>query len=261
MKAGAPLLFLCGLSCLTPPPVPPYREPPIKVAITIDALPAHGPTAGGTDRVQIATSMLQVLARHRVPRVVGFIDTATVGADLPHGNDGEALPRPIEPLADILRPEPVPNSLKVFRHPFPVSIDANDWAFDAPIARCTERALTRKREWLIESFVAHHVHELEVMEMILYRLEARSVPQILLLHVGVASAAALEALLTAYEARGVQWIGLSEALADPFYRLDPGTPARHGAAHPYRIAKQRGVRAPKPVFAAELQAQLDAICR
>jgi hypothetical protein len=42
---------------------------------------------------------------------------------------------------------------------------------------------------------------------------------------------------------------------------DPALPSRAGMAFPYRVAKARGVSAPAPVFARDLEARLDQTCR
>lgn len=142
-----------------------------------------------------------------------------------------------------------------------VSIDADDWAFNGPFARCAARGDTAALARLRADFVTAHVEELGRMRELGRALVGREIKHVLLLHVGVADADAMDALLTAYEREGARWIELREALSDPFYALDGGPPARAGAAFPYRAARARGVKAPPPIFARGLEERLDAVCR
>ncbi len=142
-----------------------------------------------------------------------------------------------------------------------VTIDADDWAYNPPFARCTERADAAALASLRRSFVEGHVEELRRVRELAQRLVHREVRHVLLLHIGAADADAIEELLTAYEGEGVRWIDLRTALADPFYAIDPAQPARYGAAFPYLLAKARGVSAPPAVFARGLEERLEQVCR
>ena len=142
-----------------------------------------------------------------------------------------------------------------------VSIDADDWAFNAPFARCAERADAPALAALRADYVTAHVEELRRMRALGHALVQRELRHVLLLHVGVADADAADALLTAYEREGVRWIELHAALSDPIYAMDGGPPVRYGAAFPYRAARSRGVSAPPPIFARGLEERLDRVCR
>ena len=197
-----------------------------------------------------------------------------------------------EYLTDLERGEEVlkrlePNSgvWKVFRYPFlfegdtsekrdgvrqylrehgyakaEVSIDADDWAFNAPFSRCTLKNDTASLAKLRKKFVATHVEELHRMRDLGRTLAHHEVRQVLLLHIGAADADAAEDLLTAYESEHVKWIDLRLALADDFYALESGPPARYGAAFPYRVAKARGLKVEPPIFARDLEDELDRTC-
>lgn len=61
---------------------------PMEVAITVDDLPRHGVDIPGISRVAIHQQLLEVLKRHHVPGVYGFV----VGSELlSHPEDTEAL--------------------------------------------------------------------------------------------------------------------------------------------------------------------------
>ena len=194
-------------------------------------------------------------------------------ADFEHG---EEILRKLEPDAGLW---------KVFRYPFlfegdtiekrdgvreylrargyvkaEVSIDADDWAYNAPFSRCTEQGDVASLTQLRRMFVDGHLEELRRMRALGQRLMHRDVRQVLLLHIGAADADAVEDLLTAYEREGVKWIDLHTALADEYYQLETGAPARFGAAFPYRVAKARGVQTDAPVFARDLEGELERTC-
>lgn len=182
--------------------------------------------------------------------------------------------------------EPTWRSLKVFRYPFlfegntsekregvrrylsahgyavaEVSVEADDWAFNRPFVRCAQQGNRSALDKLQRRFIEVHVAELESMVRLTRALAGHDVRQILLLHLGTADADALDKLLTSYEQAGVRWISLPDALADPFYALDPGVPFPFGAAFPYLVAKSRGVAAPPPIYNRGLEEELAQLCR
>jgi peptidoglycan/xylan/chitin deacetylase (PgdA/CDA1 family) len=189
---------------------------------------------------------------------------------------GEEILRKLEPETDIW---------KVFRYPFlfegdttekrdgvrrylsehgyaaaPVTIDGDDWAFNAPFSRCTVQNDADSLTKLRRAFVDVHVDELRRMRELSLRLMRREVRHVLLLHIGAADADGIEELLTAYERQGVKWIDLRTALADGMYSLEPGDVVRYGAALPYRLAKARGIQVGPPIFARDLEDELARTC-
>jgi peptidoglycan-N-acetylglucosamine deacetylase len=187
---------------------------------------------------------------------------------------------------DVLRRVAPRQTWKVFRYPFlqegdtpqkrdgvrrflaetgyvvaEVTIDADDWAYNAPFVRCTDRGDEATLADLRRSFVNGHVEELRRVRDITRQLAGRAVPQVLLLHAGAADADAIDRLLAAFEAEGVQWVGLRAALADPFYAPAIHAPVRSGSALPYVLARERGLKVDRAVWARGLEAQLSAMCR
>jgi len=189
---------------------------------------------------------------------------------------GEEILKKLEPDASVW---------KVFRYPFlfegdtsekrdgvrhylrehrytmaPVTIDADDWAFNAPFSRCTAQNDVESLAKLRRIFVDGHVEELRRIRELSRTLMHREVRQVLLLHIGAAVADSVEDLLNAYERQGVRWIDLRTALADGIYGLESGDVARYGAALPYRLAKARGIPVGSPIFARELEDDLARTC-
>ncbi len=141
-----------------------------------------------------------------------------------------------------------------------VSLDGDDWAWNPPFTRCTDRHDAAALAELRRGYVQTHVDELRYMREVTRLLAGRAVKQVLLLHVGAADADAIEELLTAYEREGVRWIDLPAALADPFYGEDPHRPWKAGAAFPYAVARARGVKLP-PSPARPAEDKLKDTCR
>lgn len=65
-------------SAASRPPAPAAAPEPLRVAITFDDLPAHGPLLPGQTIVDVHRQILESLAAHRVPSVYGFINGAGI---------------------------------------------------------------------------------------------------------------------------------------------------------------------------------------
>jgi len=140
-------LALLGCACAsTPTPGAPSPVGPaaIRVAVTVDDLPRHGPEAPGQDRLALHRALLDTLRRHGVPRVYGFVNSGRaqpgdraalevwVAAGYPLGNHTAHHPdirksTLEEYLADVDAGEPLLAELlgpgqetvwKVFRYPY-----------------------------------------------------------------------------------------------------------------------------------------------
>jgi len=106
----------------------------------------------------------------------------------------------------------------------PMTVDFSDWAWNDMYARCAGEpgaveALTRR-------FREAALRALHWSEQTAETLVQRPIKQILLLHVGAFDALALHDLLSAYEARGVRFIPVREALEDAVYGIDPKVTTR-----------------------------------
>ena len=135
-----------------------------------------------------------------------------------------------------------------------VAFSDTDWA--EAYLRCQEKGdepslLALDRSYLAQA-VAHLQWSLTAADHVL----GHAIPHILLLHVNVPTAKNLDALLRAYEALGVQFISVDEALREPAYAVnydaadgDLLSQASMGLARPHP---------PKPVGLAGL---IDRVCR
>lgn len=291
------------------PAVAPAAVGPIRVAITVDDLPAHGPMPPFQTRLQIHERLLAAFAAHGVPRVYGFVNAgraddteggraslaAWVAAGHPLGNHTFSHPQmhdlPLsEYLADIDRNEAVlaeyvddPAVFRTFRYPFllegtspevtaavrehlhahayrvaEVTIDFYDWAFNPPYARCVAAGDDRAIAALRATFVEHGVNMLLWSDAAGRQIYGRPIPQVLLLHAGSFDAEMIDALLTAYERQGVEWITLDEALADPAYTDVPTEATITQGTLLDLMIEARGAVAPPRM--GQPDALLDALC-
>ena len=71
-RVAACLLLACA--CASAPAPSPAGSGEIRVAVTVDDLPRHGPEAPGQDRLALTRALLEVLGQHHVPRVYGFVN-------------------------------------------------------------------------------------------------------------------------------------------------------------------------------------------
>lgn len=123
---------------------PRAADEPIRVAVTVDDLPTHGPVPPGVTRLALHERMLAAFAAHRIGQVYGFVNSgrvidgedsdaplrAWVDAGHPLGNHTQAHGRMAEMgvdayLADIDRNDvelarfvPDVRARRVFRYPF-----------------------------------------------------------------------------------------------------------------------------------------------
>lgn len=120
-----------------------------------------------------------------------------------------------------------------------VTIDFEDWSWNAPYVRCKGKADDQAINWLEETYLENATDMLVRADIISKRLFKRSIPHILLIHIGAFDAEMLDSLLSAYEKKGVRFIGLSKAIQDPVYSINPGEVSRRGSELTYQIMKSR----------------------
>ncbi len=139
-----------------------------------------------------------------------------------------------------------------------VTIDFYDWAFNPPYARCTELGDEAALAALRKTFISHAMEMLAWSDVAAQDLYGRRIPQVLLLHAGAFDAEMIEPLLTAMEDRGVEWIPLDQALADPAYADRPIHDGRNqGTLLDQKIEAEDG---PHPPWIQQPRALLEVLC-
>jgi cellulose synthase (UDP-forming) len=147
--------------------------------------------------------------------------------------------------ASLVERENVRRALRERRYQIvPVTVDFYDWAWNEMYARCAGDpravgALTRE-------FQEAALRALDWSEETADALVRRSIKQILLLHVSAFVALTLDDLLSAYEARGVRFISIRDALEDPVYGIDPKVTWRGQENFLTQLLRATGRPRPRP---------------
>ncbi len=140
-----------------------------------------------------------------------------------------------------------------------VTVYFDDWAWNDAYARCVGRADLGAIQWLKQSFLQSAVQRLAWSEAVSQAVLGRQIKHILLLHLGAFDAVMLDELLAAYRQAGVTMIGLTEAMADPAYKLDPDLVWDGELTFLLQVARAR--RLPIPPGPAIPLRKLSAVCR
>jgi len=289
----------------TAPATSPQRSA-LRVAITFDDLPAHGPLPEGVTHAEVHQRILEVLAAHDIQGVYGFVNGEKVTDDgvvlrawrdagqrlgnhtLRHVDVGkvglEEFVADIDANDEVLaKMDAQEAERRIFRYPYlrpgpdeatldgvrdhltsrgyriaEVTIDFGDWAYNPPYARCRNGGDDDSVEALRFDFLHRSTATLTWSEAAAQQIYGRSVPHVLLLHSGAFDAEVLDDLLTAYEKRGVEWIGLPEALADEAYQKLPRVPSKWGGT---LLEQQIALGADHPPFPLQPLRLLERLCR
>ncbi len=196
---------------------------------------------------------------------------------------------PAEFEADIAKDEPVLTSLmqgqdwRWFRYPFllegdtlekrravrlylqqnhyqiaEVSIDFEDYLWNAPYARCVARNDKKAIDSLRNSYLATADQYITVFRDLTHTLYGRDIPYVLLLHIGAFDAKMLPDLVALFRRRGFTFITLPEAMKDAVYKEDPDIALKHGGAFQEQVATARHIKFPPN---SKPYKELEAACR
>lgn len=138
-----------------------------------------------------------------------------------------------------------------------VTLDFGDWAYNGAYARCRAKGDAAAINALEKRFLAGASDSLDRARALSRQLYGRDIPYVLLMHVGAFDARMAPRLLDLYRNKGVSFVSLEQAQADPFYRVD--TEALP-SAEPLTLeneARRRGLEVPPGPGVAGL----DQVCR
>ena len=100
----------------------------------------------------------------------------------------------------------------------PVTIQNEDWMFNAPYAAARARGDNIQVEKVRAAYLAHTAEAFDYAEKLSRDSFHRNIPQVMLMHADLLNSENLDAVLTLMEKRGYRFISLDEALADPAYK-------------------------------------------
>jgi hypothetical protein len=139
-----------------------------------------------------------------------------------------------------------------------VSLSFDDWAYTETYARCLAKGDHAAIEAMRRSYLERVDAGILRMKALSRRVYGRTIPQVLLTHMGAWSAATLPAVMERLDAAGARYVTLAQAQRDPAYA--EGGPQAGNGILPERVARERGIKVddlpqvPPP-------GDLDAVCR
>jgi peptidoglycan-N-acetylglucosamine deacetylase len=129
-----------------------------------------------------------------------------------------------------------------------VTVDFEDWQWFPIFARCSADGDPRAVDKLRARYRRAARDTLLDADRTARELFGRRIRQVLLLHAGNFTAEMIEDLLDEYEAMGVRFIKLDDALHDSVYQLDPRFARRWGS--PFLVQVESALQGDEPKVAA-----------
>ena len=102
-----------------------------------------------------------------------------------------------------------------------VTMDFEDYAWNGPYARCTDKKDERAIAWLKESYLNTAAEYMALDQKMAQQIFHREIKHVLLMHVGAFDAVMLPQLLEQMKKQGIKFVTLAAAEADPAYQTDP----------------------------------------
>ena len=120
----------------------------------------------------------------------------------------------------------------------PVTIDNQDWKFNADYMDALEEGDAARAEDVAEAYLAHMKSQTARFQELAQDALGRDVKHVLLLHLNQINADHLEFLLDWYAAEGWRFIPLDEALSDPVFDAPSRYAGNRGVSHLERVSGQ-----------------------
>jgi peptidoglycan/xylan/chitin deacetylase (PgdA/CDA1 family) len=139
-----------------------------------------------------------------------------------------------------------------------VTLYFDDWAYTAPYVRCLAKSDHKAIADLKQLFLDRAAAALKWSDETACALFGRPIKHVLLLHIGVFDGVMISALLDLLEQRGVRFVSLDDALADPVYADEPRAPAVNEGTFLEQVRVARGAALPQY---PSVPASLDAMCK
>jgi peptidoglycan/xylan/chitin deacetylase (PgdA/CDA1 family) len=116
-----------------------------------------------------------------------------------------------------------------------VTMSFDDYNWNEPYARCSEKHDAAKIVWLERSYLRAAESDIGYRHAMTEQLFGHDIPYVLLMHIGAFDARMLPRLLAMYKRHGFTFVSMMDAEKDPFYRFDvdpklvPGPDSLEGA--------------------------------
>ena len=139
-----------------------------------------------------------------------------------------------------------------------VTMDFEDYLWNAPYARCVANHDEKSIEYLRSSYLSTAGQYLNFYRLRSFQVYGREIPYVLLLHVGAFDAVMLPDLLKLYRRAGMNFVSLPEAASDPAYAQDPDVGVKGGGTMIDLVAWKQKIPIPPN---SKPERQLAEICR
>ena len=139
------------------------------------------------------------------------------------------------------------------------TLDFEDYAWNAPYARCLARNDLPSLEWLKTSYLSTATEYIQLGQKMARLLYGRDIRHVMLLHLGGFQTVMLPKLIDLLRQSGFQLITLEEAQKDAAYQSDPDAASKYGGTLLEQMMAARKLQTPP--HAEKPFARLDAICR
>jgi peptidoglycan/xylan/chitin deacetylase (PgdA/CDA1 family) len=140
-----------------------------------------------------------------------------------------------------------------------VTLDFEDYAWNGPYARCSEKKDEKAIAWLKESYLNTAAEYMKLGRELAQQLFDRDIKHVLLMHIGAFDAQMLPQLLAQMKQQGFRFITLEEAEKDPVYDIDPDIVMKEGTILQEQIMEARHLQLPP--HAEKPMKQLQELCK
>jgi peptidoglycan-N-acetylglucosamine deacetylase len=145
----------------------------------------------------------------------------------------------------------------------PVTVDFFEYEWNDPYVRCLKKHDTQAIGWLKKTYIEQSLNALIIANTLSQLLFNRDIKNILLIHINAFTSLMLDELLKAYEANGVRFITLPDALTDKAYTINPNIVRDRNYTFLNQVRLARGLANPeivKQLYASLPEEKLQRLC-
>jgi peptidoglycan/xylan/chitin deacetylase (PgdA/CDA1 family) len=139
-----------------------------------------------------------------------------------------------------------------------VTLDFEDYLWNAPYARCVEKQDGASVEWLKSSYMSTAAEYIGLGQQMAKLVYGRDIRHVLLLHIGAFETVMLPQLIDFMKKQGFTFVTLRDAEKDPAYRTDPDMALKEGGTLLDQMMEAKHINFPQSEKPYD---QLNAICR
>lgn len=140
-----------------------------------------------------------------------------------------------------------------------VTLDFEDYAWNAPYARCVGKNDQQAIAWLKSSYLDTARQYIDLDQKMSQMLFGRDVKHVMLLHLGGFQTVMLPPLIDLLKQKGFRLVTLDEAESDPAYQSNPNAGLKYGGTFLEQTIEAQHLKYP-PVPPKPMK-ELDAVCR